>query len=733
MTMQFKKHFLIIFGLLMALTGCGGGSSSISSGSTATGTTTTTDVGEAPAVVLELVQALFPASGAKWNDYLAGSHYAVASDTACIAGTSPACIHGGELRVVDATGKTSCTGLSASDALAAFDWACDDSSGSARFISTGLAEGKYLSDLVDFTAPGFKTNSVTVFDNGSAWASTPASSWWSNSFEAAVPGPAINASNIYLLNSPASAQFSLAADKVSLVVAPGVTLAGPGSGAASVVAATGFDYLWFEGSIDATGDTDAIRVVNVRHSTLRNVSTINATGYGLYFDGSSNNRLSMVTASNNGSSGAALVNASNSNTLSTITTHNNNTGVTINASSSNRLTSLKSSNNTTDGIQLDSATNNTLTGITANNNARYGIDIVTNSINNSFSGVTTNNNSSNGIYLHIGSNNNRLAGINTSNSSRGIYFDNSHNNTLLGLTTSNNSFTGAFFNNGASKSSLSGLTASNNSTGVYLSNASDFLISDVASSNNGEGVALINVTNTRFTGRLKTGNNISTECSVINGTNPGLLNSSCLNDVDAGSNATLSTGNTLANSFIGKVTTEDLLNGSDVNGATTFATVNDWSNFDNAYRSWGIDGASFPDAAQQGRWTSGNGRIWDWSLAAADTVAREVFVLPDGSMTLTHSWDIGIATPTIDADCDLIVAGSVHNTGACETTYLKHATEIPGDDIGNDNTLCESGESCLYAPNIGSYQGHGELISAGVFTAGTLTGITLMRFADNGR
>jgi len=35
--------------------------------------------------------------------------------------------------------------------------------------------------------------------------------------------------------------------------------------------------------------------------------------------------------------------------------------------------------------------------------------------------------------------------------------------------------------------------------------------------------------------------------------------------------------------------------------------------------------------------------------------------------------------------------------------------------------------------NIGSYQGHGTLISAGTFTDGTLTGITLMRYGSNGR
>jgi hypothetical protein len=59
--------------------------------------------------------------------------------------------------------------------------------------------------------------------------------------------------------------------------------------------------------------------------------------------------------------------------------------------------------------------------------------------------------------------------------------------------------------------------------------------------------------------------------------------------------------------------------------------------------------------------------------------------------------------------------------------------EIMSDGIGNDNTLCESGETCLYMPNIGSYQGHGNLVDAGAFVNGALTGITLLRFENNGR
>jgi hypothetical protein len=203
------------------------------------------------------------------------------------------------------------------------------------------------------------------------------------------------------------------------------------------------------------------------------------------------------------------------------------------------------------------------------------------------------------------------------------------------------------------------------------------------------------------------------------------------------SDATLTTGITLANSFVGKVATDDTQNTSDNNGMADFImdvdSVFDWPHFDNAYRAWGKDGlAVFPDAGQQNQWTIGKGRIWDWSLSVSDAVVRDVLVLPTGDDTLTHTWS-GTPIPTTDVGCNLIVAGSTYNGSACDTTYLHNAAEIPGDGIGNDNGLCESDETCLYAPNIGSYQGHGELISAGAFTPGALTGINLMRFDSNGR
>ena len=121
------------------------------------------------------VSALFSNNGADWNDYVVGRSWSTASDTACNAASDTACLHGGEVRIVDASDKADCTNLTATDDLGAFTWLCDDSTGSARFISVGLADGKFLSDLIDFGTPAFLNNAVTIYDNGVVWGTSASS------------------------------------------------------------------------------------------------------------------------------------------------------------------------------------------------------------------------------------------------------------------------------------------------------------------------------------------------------------------------------------------------------------------------------------------------------------------------------------------------------------------------------------------------------------------------------
>ncbi|RME88444.1 MAG: hypothetical protein D6767_10140, partial [Candidatus Hydrogenedentota bacterium] len=97
----------------------------------------------------------------------------------------------------------------------------------------------------------------------------------------------------------------------------------------------------------------------------------------------------------------------------------------------------------------------------------------------------------------------------------------------------------------------------------------------------------------------------------------------------------------------------------------------------------------------------------------------------------THTWGTGSS----QADCDskFPKANSTYNSGNCETTYLYPATEIMDDNIGNDNGLCESNETCLHNPNIGAYAGHSTLSTyTGCSIPSPLTNITLKKYDSNG-
>ena len=658
------------------------------------------------------VTALFANNGAKWNDYVAGN-VSTATDTACNAATDTACVHGGERRVVVVTGKKSCGGLTATDDLGAFNWVCDSSTKPVRVISTGLANGKFLSDLIDFTARRFKSNKVTVKANGVAWIVTPSTVWWANPIVENNSGGSLAApSTVYLVTQNPRARYFPDADKVALVIQPGITLTGPGTN--EMVIYSNHHNLWLEGTIDARGEFRGVILDSVRFSVLRNVAVDN-TDVGIVLDRASNTMLSGVTANNHVNVGIVLVGASR-----------------------NTLSGLTANNNTNHGVLLDfGSNNNTLSGVTASNNATNGVTVANASNNNTLSGVTTSNNNA-GVTLANASNN-KLSGVTASNNILGVFLVNaSNNNTLSGVTASNNANWGVLINIGSNNNTVAGVAASNNYLGVGLVNHSDNeTFSDVVAGNNDLGVILSESSNNRFTGLLRVGNN-SSDCSVNGGTRPG-LDFACTNN--GSSDATLTLGINLASSFTGKVTSDDTKNANDTNGTAAFPldpAVFDWTHFANAYRGWGLDGSAFPEPNQRGRWSSGAGRIWDWSVSTGDNgkgsgpALLGVLALPTGSETLTHIWS-GTPARFDNAGCNAMVAGSTLNGSNCETTFLRNAVEIPGDGVGNDNALCESGETCLYTPNIGSYQGHGNVVSAGNFTSGTLTGITLMKYATNGR
>ena len=67
-------------------------------------------------------------------------------------------------------------------------------------------------------------------------------------------------------------------------------------------------------------------------------------------------------------------------------------------------------------------------------------------------------------------------------------------------------------------------------------------------------------------------------------------------------------------------------------------------------------------------------------------------------------------------------------------TFLANAMEIMGDGIGNDNGLCETGESCIYTPNFGAYQGEGDYMAQGTcsFQNGTVSNVKMYAYPTIG-
>lgn len=629
------------------------------------------------------VAARHPA-GPNWNDYISAS-----GDAAC-ARTALECFHGGERRALPLPGLSSCAGVSASDSLSAFTWSCEVMGETVRVVSGGLAPQMRLSSLIDWSQRQWRAASLTVSLNGATLAVTPATRWWANPIVTANGGGTLSAAGtVYLVEQDPHADFTLNADGVALVVAPNLDAHGSAGGGAQVTA-TARRFLWLEGSLLAHGKNPALNWSDVRHSVLDHVSVSHADA-AQPFD----------------SLGVHLVDVH-----------------------ANRLHALRVSATDGVGLKLERATGNRLTEVVASDNQRIGIQL-------------------------IDSSDNQLVGtLAAANLRDGIAFRGGGNNLVLDTTAANNGAAGLAFIS-SDHNTVGRFAGVNNYSSLYLGHASYNTIIDIVSTHNFRHSVVVNdgfgagdSFDNYFSGELRIGQNRDTDCL---GESPqgGLINTTCTDTGTDGSHsyagqssdAVLRTGASQAATYVGEVHSDDAGNGSDTDGAAEYAPELDWARFENRYRVWGLDGlagTSLPDESQRGplpscsaerltyedqasceanamgvepppQWLTA-GRIWDFRLATGDTgyhgaaVALNVLAPPSESDVAVHLWADG------------------HSS-----TYLRRAVERFNDARGNDNGLCEAGETCLYTPNLGAYQGHGPLI--GITSLGS---VQLLRPRDNG-
>ncbi|MDH5727622.1 MAG: right-handed parallel beta-helix repeat-containing protein [Gammaproteobacteria bacterium] len=807
-------------------------------------------------------------NGTNWNDYVSndGSDVYHASDTACNpASDGPAmdaCIHAGEIRYFNTGLTTACANLVANDSLSALVWVCDDSGTTTVFYSSGLADGKYLSDLIDFTTDTWKDIQLTVTESAATvYTSKAGMKWWTNPIVVDNDGMTAStavAGTIYLVKSNPAAAYTLDAEKTALVVQSGVT-------AVSTIYANNQNFLWLEGTIDATGNFAAIDFSSTKFSVARNVTLSNGTGFGVnlsaaqmnhleditstgfgqyhisFSSSASYNRVINLSASNSTSMGISISNNSSNNVLQTISIDGSgSSAISLSTASNNTLSNLTLTGNA-GGLNLSGSSNNVISGVTVSGDATAAIYLGSSSSNNDISQISANGNYS-GVSVGATSNGNRFSDmIIANNDTAGLDFNNSSNNTVFNVKSYNNGYSGVGLENGASNNQiynifamnnryygvgvgencknnrlfnivaanndydgvnilggqnnlLMNITAANNNyygvsftySGFYSLSPSDNSLLNVAIINNQYGGlslssarnnTLINIasannqsnnvylekatsdptvgsTGNYFSGTIKVGNATSSDCYVqaestngaladdagsVDGTHSG----TCV-EVSPSDFGTATTAISLAASFIGKVETDDSSNGSDNNGTDSlgpglavYDNITDFSNFENDFRGWGLDGSVFPNTDQRGPClTSNNCRIWDWRLSANDTgdagsaAILAVLTQPNANSTYEHAWQ---GTAADQAACTSAFPDSIFvATNDCRTTALRNAVEIIGDNDGNDNGLCESEETCLFTPNIAGYQGHGTTDAATTVTGGVLSNISLVTYSNNG-
>ena len=502
------------------------------------------------------------------------------------------------------------------------------------------------------------------------------------------------------------------------------------AGTASVIAGFHLNGARYNSLIGLSANDNKVGVYLEYSSTYNlfsNVVATNSVADGVYGNWlTDSNTFLDITANDNGANGIYL-NTTGANTLRRIWTTNNGlsgwgVGLTLQGATGAQIFDLVTGHNCR-GLQLQQATGVLVNRITASDN--YNAE---------------------GILLVQGSGTVIVQAVLVNNRT-GISAGSSAANLISQATLVNNRDVGLALTGGAASSSntLHQAVVANSTTGILFTGTgvANSTFSQLAAVSNGDGINLVNCSNGgKFTGNLVVGGNTSKDCALTGGTNPGLVDTTCTSTGADGSSsypagnasdAVLRTGRSMATSIVGKLSAGDTTNlFDDATGGATFpasSALVDWNGFDSPFRAWGVDGSAFPNNDHRGPWASGAGRIWDFRLRASD------------STLLNRSGDGSSANAALvpGAACPAPAGGSVTATDlqAPAHTYLLSAVEVVDpaapeySAAGNHNGLCESNEHCVYTPNFGAYQGHGALGTC-VFTDGTVAGVTLFGYSQNG-
>lgn len=205
-----------------------------------------------------------------------------------------------------------------------------------------------------------------------------------------------------------------------------------------------------------------------------------------------------------------------------------------------------------------------------------------------------------------------------------------------------------------------------------------------------------------------TGTGINSDCSMA-----GSSNATTVTPIDV-----MPTSG--AQPLVGLVSSDSNHSGYNASTGVAYSSVTNWTKFDRASRFW-VD-------SSKGSCESGDTcYIYDHAIASTDTV------ILNKSGNLSSANDTFSATATDNCPSQVSGSDTITDQRTSAQTFLRNAIEITGDVIGDDDGLCESSEACIYTPNLGAYQGHGDFTTRTcTFQDGTVTGVTMYAYPQNG-
>ncbi|MBL7544796.1 MAG: fibronectin type III domain-containing protein [Bdellovibrionaceae bacterium] len=283
--------------------------------------------------------------------------------------------------------------------------------------------------------------------------------------------------------------------------------------------------------------------------------------------------------------------------------------------------------------------------------------------------------------------------------------------------------------NGANNRTLVHNFLSSNAGKIYQWRAGGNMYSNIMVGTSNSADDLINITGLDGVANKFTNHMVLSHANCIeagNSFDSGITNGTCIPSIV--SDATLNIGLDLDKLFVGPVGVDDSKNLSDILGIRLFDSLLDWFQFENPFRLWGRKDNITHTNIVGPCTTGGDCQVWDLRLKADSN--NRAFNRTDLVTSQNQPFIAGSPCPTA-------VSGNkvtLFDFGSGTNTFLTNAHEILDDGLGDDDTLCESNESCVYNPNFGSYQGEGDYYSNGtcLFNDGTVSGVKMYSYPTIG-